>query len=163
MRRLPLLLAMLVMLSACGDDDGGGLLTGEDGPTSTSAVGPGLGDGGEVDPDAVLALLRDECEAGDYVMCDLLYQASPFDSELEAFGDSCGDRNEPAGFCAEIYGEAVDLDALVDPCREGDMVACDQLYIYSDLDSLEESVGANCGGRGRDALACVLVHGLRAG
>jgi len=29
---------------------------------------------------------------------------SPLDSDYEAFGDSCGDRNTPAGWCEERYG-----------------------------------------------------------
>ena len=33
-----------------------------------------------------------------------LFFASPFDSDYEAFGDSCGNRNEPAGSCVELYG-----------------------------------------------------------
>jgi hypothetical protein len=36
-------------------------------------------------------------------MCDLLFEASPEGSDYEAFGDSCGERNEPAGWCREVY------------------------------------------------------------
>lgn len=50
--------------------------------------------------DPALDSLYDGCEAGDMQACDDLYLESPFGSEYEAFGDSCGDRREPAGFCA---------------------------------------------------------------
>ena len=50
--------------------------------------------------DAELDKLWDGCEAGEMQACDDLYLQSPFDSEYEAFGDTCGGRNEPSGFCA---------------------------------------------------------------
>lgn len=36
--------------------------------------------------------------------CDLLFSLSPVGSDYEAFGDSCGGRNEPSGWCEELYG-----------------------------------------------------------
>lgn len=52
------------------------------------------GDDGDLDK------LWDGCEAGEMQACDDLYMQSPFGSEYEAFGDTCGERNEPSGFCA---------------------------------------------------------------
>lgn len=59
---------------------------------------------GEGSPER-LAELRAGCEAGDMQACDDLYLESPFDSEDEAFGDTCGGRNEPSGWCVDIHGE----------------------------------------------------------
>jgi hypothetical protein len=43
--------------------------------------------------------------AGDWALaCDLLFMVAPLGSEYEEFGDSCGQRNEPAGWCEERYG-----------------------------------------------------------
>ena len=53
--------------------------------------------------DAFLDSLWTACEDGDFQACDDLFFASPFDSEYEAFGDTCGNRNEPAGACVDIY------------------------------------------------------------
>ena len=50
-----------------------------------------------------LDALWDECAAGAFDSCDALYFRSELDSEYEAFGDSCGGRNEPAGLCTSIY------------------------------------------------------------
>ena len=44
--------------------------------------------------DSDLAALRDECAAGEFESCDRLYWESPFDSEEEAFGETCGNRAE---------------------------------------------------------------------
>ena len=41
--------------------------------------------------------LRAACEAGHWESCDRLYSIATPGSEDQAFGDSCGDRNEPAG------------------------------------------------------------------
>jgi hypothetical protein len=32
-----------------------------------------------------------------------LFEVAPLDSEYEAFGDTCGDRNEPSGWCEDLY------------------------------------------------------------
>lgn len=45
--------------------------------------------------DPYLDGLWDECEAGDMGACDDLYMASPFGSEYEEFGDTCGERGRP--------------------------------------------------------------------
>ncbi len=41
---------------------------------------------------------------GDWTLaCDTLFEVAPLDSEYEAFGDTCGDRNEPSGWCEDLY------------------------------------------------------------
>lgn len=70
--------------------------------------GPGLsaddlGSVGESSPQR-LAELRSDCEAGDMQACDDLYLESAFGSDDEAFGDSCGGRNEPGGWCVDLHG-----------------------------------------------------------
>jgi hypothetical protein len=45
--------------------------------------------------DPELDALWDACAAGDNVACDDLYSQSPFGSEYEAFGDTCGERGRP--------------------------------------------------------------------
>jgi hypothetical protein len=158
-----LIMATVLMLAACGDDGGGttvptlGTTAATAATTTTAAPGtttPGTGD------DAVLAALRSSCEAGDMVMCDLLYMSTPLGSELEAYGDSCGGRNEPAGWCANIYDVDIDLGDLVADCIGGDMLACDMAYMYSDIGSQEEAVGGSCGSLGKTEATCVLEYGL---
>ena len=63
-------------------------------------ISDALGDvDSDVDPDvdtrgddAVLDALWDRCAGGDGEACDDLYFESPFGSEYERFGDTCGDR-----------------------------------------------------------------------
>ena len=54
--------------------------------------------------DPALDALWDDCENGDFDACDELYLNSPFGSAYEEFGDTCGRRNEPQGYCKELYG-----------------------------------------------------------
>ncbi len=70
-----------------------------------SSLPAGASDRGSYGSDPALDRLYDECEAGNFASCDKLYMDSPTGSEYEAFGDSCGDRNIPSGFCVDIYGE----------------------------------------------------------
>ena len=59
---------------------------------------------------ASLDALWEGCEAGAggaaswAADCDLLFVLAPVDSDYEAFGDSCGGRNEPSDWCEELYG-----------------------------------------------------------
>lgn len=48
---------------------------------------------------------------------------------------------------AQSYGEDATLDALWDRCEDGDMVACDDLFRESPVDSEYEEFGDTCGGR----------------
>ena len=154
MRRFAFVLALLLVVAACRDDDGGATTVPATG--DTVPVGP-------LSENAALDMMRDDCADGDFLMCDLLYQASPFDSIYEAFGDTCGERNDAAEFCAELYGETIDLGDFRDRCGAGDMVGCDLLYIYSPFGSADEAFGDSCGGLGDPGQSCVLEYGFRTG
>ena len=45
--------------------------------------------------------LWDECAAGNMASCDELYNDSPFGSEYEEFGDTCGGRTDGRTWCVE--------------------------------------------------------------
>lgn len=60
-------------------------------------------------------------------------------------------------------GDDPDLDALADACFEGDLVACDVLYLQSPTDSPYEEYGDTCGGRqeaGTDQLCGLGTDGV---
>lgn len=59
---------------------------------------------GDYGSDASLDRLWDRCDDGNYQACDDLFTASPSGTAYRYFGDSCGLRNEPAGWCVGIYG-----------------------------------------------------------
>jgi hypothetical protein len=144
MRWLKYAMVLALAATGCGDDGSpaasGGLITGEN---------------------AVIAALEDGCTDGDFVMCDVLYFASPFDSALETFADTCGNRNEGGLYCAEAFGVNIDFGDLTTDCRAGLMIACDQLFMYSAEGSIDEDLGRSCGGIGRESRTCVVDHGLR--
>ncbi len=107
--------------------------------------------------DPFLDRLYDDCADGDLDACDSLYFSAPIDSDYELFGQTCGGTSNGApGTCAGGdpsgtepfgYGDDAELDALYDDCQGGDLVACDDLYYASPIDSDYEFFGATCGGR----------------
>ena len=143
MHKVAIIGVLMLAVAACGDDAtvttvSGGVLVGND----------------------VLEELGERCGGGDYYACDVLYQASDVGSEFESFGDSCGGRGVPdEAFCAVAYGLTIDLGAMQDDCADGDMFACDMLYIYSEFGSIEEAFGDNCAGRGDPGLSCAVAYG----
>lgn len=78
-----------------------------DDTTDTTEGSDDGGDGGDgsYGSDPELDDLYDACADGDFQACDDLYLQSPAGSEYEEFGDTCGDRNEPQGYCVDLYGE----------------------------------------------------------
>jgi hypothetical protein len=80
------------------DADDGGSSDGDSVEASPAA------DIAEYGTDADLDALADACEGGLYDACDDLFLRSEGDSGYEDYGDSCGGRNEPSGFCSTIYG-----------------------------------------------------------
>jgi len=58
---------------------------------------------GSYGSDSYLDSLWDNCSAGDFNACDDLFFDSPAGSEYEEFGDTCGYRNEPSGYCVDLY------------------------------------------------------------
>jgi hypothetical protein len=141
------------------------------GGTSTSVRAGNYGS------NATLDRLWDRCANGDYPACDRLYLDSPFGSEYEKFGDSCGNRNIPAGYCVDIYGSGggstssnagnygsnATLDRLWDRCANGDYAACDQLYLDSPAGSEYERFGDTCGNRNTAAGYCEDIYGSNGG
>jgi hypothetical protein len=136
------------------------------GPSTTTAgdeaVPPdGLGD----DPD--LDALAQACFEGELAACDHLYLQSPVGSDYEAYGDTCGGRQEAGtgqwcGLSAAAEptvptsGEPVPpdglgtdpaLDALAQSCYAGDMAACDELYGSAEDGSEYQRYGDTCAGR----------------
>ena len=169
MRKSLLMMALVVVIAACGDDAGsttttvGSATTTTAGAvtTTTAGVTTSTAGGGEMlFGDDVLAELNVRCGDGDYVACDVLYQASEFGSEYEAFADSCGgDMTPTGGYCIEAFGVSVDLGDVRTDCAAGDMLACDMLYIYSSFNSDDESFGDSCAGRGDPGLSCATFYG----
>lgn len=140
-------------------------------PLGGDPEGPAPGEPDVYGDDPDLDALWDGCEAGDWEACDDLYRQSPIGSEYERFGDTCGDRNEPSGWCVDVqtdgppagepdaYGDDATLDALWDGCEAGDFVACDDLYRDSPPGSAYERFGDTCGDRIEPDTWCVDVFG----
>ena len=149
-----------------GAKDSGGSKAAAAAPTSTVAGGDAvppddLGD----DPD--LDVLAQSCFDGDLVACDQLYLQSPVDSDYEAYGDTCGGRQEEESgrYCGletsagpteppsgepvppEGLGDDPALDALAQSCYAGDMETCDELYGSAESGSEYQIYGDTCGGR----------------
>lgn len=63
------------------------------------------------------------------------------------------------GFEEGGFGVVEDLGALRERCADGDMVACDDLYFGSPIDSSEEAFGETCGDRNPPAPGqCTILH-----
>jgi hypothetical protein len=159
-----------------GDDASATGTTGDGAAASDLPPGVAPGDLGD---DAALDEAADRCFDGDLDACDDLYFESPLGSGYERYGSTCGTRNvETFGGCVTRYagqttaedlppgeppgdlGNDPALDDLAQHCFEGDMDACDQLYIGSPSGSDYESYGAACGGRTVDAGgSCRATHG----
>ena len=90
--------------------EGADTTTTTDGGATDTTAGAGAGDVPEpTSPDGLgddpeLDALAQDCFDGDFSACDQLFFESPVDSDYEAYGDSCGGRNEPAGRCVNIDG-----------------------------------------------------------
>jgi TIR domain len=113
-------------------------------PVEVVSVTPGqLPDSYGDDP--YLDGLADNCYDGSLFDCDTLWAESPTDSAYEAFGATCGAVSYFTfqGTCAGDFDP--ELNAALPNCNAGDMVACDDLYLASDIGSLYEAFGAYCG------------------
>jgi hypothetical protein len=154
-----------------GDDDGGDGGDEQGSGDLPDGQQPGdLGDGDEFDA------LAESCFEGDMAACDYLYVGTPVDSNSEAYGDTCGGREDadstascsadyagdwenPDGQSPEsITGEDADFDDLAEECFDGDFASCDTLYSDTPADSDYEAYGATCGGRLPSDALSVLVE-----
>lgn len=121
--------------------------------------------------DPTLDALYDDCEAGDDDACGELFLTSPFGSQYEEFGSTCGGRSqdEECGFGAgqslgastgaQAYGDDPELDALWDACEAGDGAACDELWLTSPFGSAYEDFGGTCGERDGSPGSCEATLG----
>ena len=135
--------ARSTVLSRQSRTGGGATQTGGDKETATTVVELAYGDRGS---DPLLDLLWDDCAAGDMGACDQLYRQAPLGSEYEAFGDTCGATTEGGTWC-ETGVDVTDpyLYGIYDACADGDMAACDTLYLESPAGSHFEWFGYTCG------------------
>jgi hypothetical protein len=113
-------------VEACNIDEAAlGTDGGTDGGTDdTDGSTDGDAEEGEYGSDPELDALYDACGTGDYEACDQLYNDSPPGSEYEAFGETCGEINDPSGSCVNLY--------------EGEDGGTDDATDSGDLDSYEE-------------------------
>ena len=111
--------------------------------------------------DAGFDALGESCLDGDMAACDILYAVTPIDSVAEAYGATCGGRNDQIpGECVVEYdwalpdaqapgslGSDSTFDALTSDCESGDLQACDDLFGQTPVGSDYEAYGRTCGGR----------------
>jgi imidazolonepropionase-like amidohydrolase len=109
--------------------------------------------------DAQLEVLSQRCGDGDFIACDVLYLPLEFGTEptsyvkYKRYGQSCGDRNDLPNRqpCIYLHGDGPNLDQLRDDCLDGDLVACDGLYLLIRFEREHGpeylEVAATCGGR----------------
>ena len=101
--------------------------------------------------------MQDDCEAGELRACDLLYMVSSAGSDYEQVAVTCGGTAEESDeFCTSepevgASGLAPDdspgLRVLARECEDGDLTACDLLYVLVRPGHDLENVGHTCGGR----------------
>jgi len=159
-------------------DDASEIIPDEDDLIPDETIDPTI-EGGNHGDDPALDALWASCEDGDMAACDELYMASPFDSEYELFGDTCGERKEAGTdvLCVVTFGDGTEtdtdadtdtdtsgepftygddpaLDALWEACEGGDGAACDDLFWEAPAGSEYEDFGYTCGGREPDGAVC---------
>jgi len=135
-------LARSPVLSRLSRTGGGGTLLSDKDPGDDLDT-PVYGDRGS---DPLLDLLWDDCAAGDMGACDELYRQAPLDSEYEEFGDTCGGTTDGGTWCETVVDVSDPyLYEVYDACHDGDMSACDTLYLESPAGSHFAWFGYTCG------------------
>ena len=134
-------------------------------PSDSGGLALGTGQPNELGDDPDFDRLWNACETTGGEECDLLYLVSPAGSDYEAFGATCGNRNDPTeGACMDLNGDGPRLDVWRDQCAAGDAGGCDLLYQFSPLESEDEAFGTTCGGRDDPSpLSCWIRFGPRLG
>lgn len=135
-----------------------------DEPVTVDDAGGLCADGDAVGCD----VLHDWCNDGDLSACDVLWLTSPEGSSDEAFGNSCGssidldfqggcsDFIEPGGECLD--GLFSGCEYLANSCNDGDMIACDVLYLAAPAGSDYEAFSDTCGGRTAESFAATCAE-----
>ncbi|MGD8200907.1 trypsin-like peptidase domain-containing protein [Ornithinimicrobium sp. W1679] len=97
--------------------------------------------------DAALAALLSACQGRDMQACDDLQWEAEYGSAAYQVAESCGGFY-PDGWssCVDREAGAAELQTLVGSCQAGDMQACDDLWFAAPSGSVEEQLGADCGG-----------------
>ncbi len=88
--------AAVIIANLADSDDGGG-------GSSPAPAGDSVDSIAEFGTDASLDNLAQACENGDWDACDDLFLESDFGSGYEEYGDTCGGRNAPQGWCRDVY------------------------------------------------------------
>lgn len=112
------------------------------GQAGLPAAAGGAGSGSRKALWIVLGVLGALLVAGVVVVLVVVNLARGVADELEEQGFELGTSLE-----GQAYGDNPELDALWDACADGDMAACDELYLTSERDSEYETFGDTCGGR----------------
>lgn len=129
-----------------GGDDGGTDDTSDDGGDDGSTD-----DEGSYGSDPELDALYDDCEAGDFDACDDLYTTSPFGSEYEDFGSTCGGiADDQFGSCAATDGGE---DASGDGFTDGGVDELPGNFEEILADTYETSLGLD-----RDKAECLAAR-----
>ena len=90
--------------------------------------------------------------------CDILFHFTDHNSDAEAVALDCGGRGPVAEtFCTPgveadspnvwFTEDSSAVGEIVGACQDGDMIACDFLFVRSPIDSDFEKIGLTCGGR----------------
>ena len=93
-------------------------------------------------PSPTLGGLETRCADGDMVACDDLYMESPWGSEAEAFGVSCGglraDRADGV-WCEDVFGSVSSSGAPESPTSEEENYAV-MLAVWNNVSEMEKQV-----------------------
>jgi hypothetical protein len=122
------ILAALTLAAGCSSPDPDDVVRGKGRPvpsdnTTTSAAKQGGGPAERTEPaDPLLQEATDagleesylSCVAGDLDACDAVYLGAPVGSDLEAFGDSCGNRQPEGEWCGEVFNQTPEPAPAVD-------------------------------------------------
>lgn len=111
------------------------------------------------------------CFDGDLAACDELFRITDVDSALESYAQTCGGRIDEVDGAPECesrfpgspqppgdltddpeladtsQAQIAEFEDLADECFDGDMAACDDLFLQTPIDSDFEAYGRSCGGR----------------
>jgi hypothetical protein len=108
----------------------------------------------DLEGDAGMEELAEQCAAGEMLACDRLAETAGPDGQFADFAATCGDRREPGPPCAFTLGDSFFLDELWGACDDGDMNACDTLFYEAPGDSEYEAFGDTCGYRTDGGTIC---------